>query len=416
MKDNRGFTLIEVLSIIIVLAIISVITVPVILNTLDNSKKGVAMDSAYGYVNAVNKIYYDNSLNENDDIDDGIYSVSELKTMGVSINGKEPTDGWCELVNGDVVSYSLKFGDYVVTKYSGSDAVCEKGDVQEDEATRAARLKLEVQTQAATIVSNYISSLLADSTIQGYTEDTSKKVSEITTPAVPTGIDTNSWVYFEKGISSVTASDYSIKITIGDYIFVVNCVDGVVSSPVENGEITNQIMSVSFANDSWETIKANLALNRNYYRIGSEKIVNMNLEGTAKDYKLRLSNTESCSNDWQGSKTACGVVIEFVTTIGNHKMNESNTNAGGWYSSGMRSYLNSGNDSIYSKLNAVIGKDSSNNDIIISTTPVISGSGYDQTSPDSEDYLYLLSTREVGFSQISDNKNAATDTNILSYY
>ena len=421
--NNKAFTLIELLSIIVILAMIAVITVPIILNVIDNSKKGAIQDSALGFKDSVQK-YYMNTLVDDKTVElpNGYVIVGSLPS-DFTVNGDIPTnDSWLQLEKGQVVAYSLKFGDYVVTKYKDSEVVCEKGEVQENEETRAARLKLEAQTQAAAEVASYISSLLADSTIQGYTENTSKKVSEISTPVAPTGVDGDSWVYFEKGVSSVSAPDYSIKITKGDYTFVVNCVGGKVSTPEENGTLLEQKIPPSFANDDWATIKANLIANRNAYKVGSEKIVNINLEGTSKDYKLRLANIESCSNNWEGSKTACGVVIEFVTTIGTHNMNGTSTNAGGWEASGMRSYLNSGNDSIYSKLNAVIGKDSSNNDIIISTSPVISGAGYGNNtigggiSENAEDYLYLLSTREVGFNVGSDKKNAATDTNILSYY
>ena len=57
MKKKKGFTLIELLAIIVILAIIAVITVPIILNIIDNSRKGAAQDSAYGYKDAINKFY-----------------------------------------------------------------------------------------------------------------------------------------------------------------------------------------------------------------------------------------------------------------------------------------------------------------------------------------------------------------------
>ena len=216
---------------------------------------------------------------------------------------------------------------------------------------------------------------------------------------------TNSWVTIENNNITTGCLQYDeYKVSI-EYGKVGN---------VEKGEC--EIPVPSFADDSWADIKANLTADRNAYPIGSEKIVSMNLTGTEKYYKLRLVNTEPCSSSIAKSQTSCGVVIEFVTTIGTHNMNSSNTNAGGWYASGMRSYLNSGSDSIYSKLNAIIGKDSSNNDIIISTTPVVSGNGYGGVSNDAEDHLYLLSTREIGINLSYDNKNRATDTNILSYY
>ena len=56
-KSKNAFTLIELLAIIVILAIIAVITVPIILNIIENSRKGAATDSAYGYKDAVNKWY-----------------------------------------------------------------------------------------------------------------------------------------------------------------------------------------------------------------------------------------------------------------------------------------------------------------------------------------------------------------------
>ena len=48
-KKKNAFTLIELLAIIVILAIIALITVPIILNIIENSRKGAAQDSAYGY-------------------------------------------------------------------------------------------------------------------------------------------------------------------------------------------------------------------------------------------------------------------------------------------------------------------------------------------------------------------------------
>jgi len=117
MKDKNGFTLIELLAIIIILAIIAVITVPVILDIIDKSKEGAITDSAYGYVDSVNQLYYSLSIDDMDsDISNGSHTVSELKTMGIVVNGKEPSEGWVNIYEGNVISYSLKFDDYVVSK------------------------------------------------------------------------------------------------------------------------------------------------------------------------------------------------------------------------------------------------------------------------------------------------------------
>ena len=66
MKRRNGFTLIELLAIIVILAIIAVITVPLILGIIDNAKEKAVTDSAYGYKDAVNKMYTTKLLNNKD--------------------------------------------------------------------------------------------------------------------------------------------------------------------------------------------------------------------------------------------------------------------------------------------------------------------------------------------------------------
>jgi len=114
MKSKNGFTLIELLAIIVILAIIGVITIPIILNVIENSKKGAAKDSAYGYVDSVNKLYASKSMGDPDyEIPDGYYAVSELKTMGVSVSGNEPIGrSWVSVIDNEVVKGCLQFDEY----------------------------------------------------------------------------------------------------------------------------------------------------------------------------------------------------------------------------------------------------------------------------------------------------------------
>lgn len=115
-KKNKGFTLIELLAIIVILAIIAVITVPIILDIIENSRRGTAIDSAYGYKDSIQKYYVTKSVTDStQEAPSGVKYVSELKTDGLTISGQEPTDGWVKLDKGQVEAYSLKFGDYVVT-------------------------------------------------------------------------------------------------------------------------------------------------------------------------------------------------------------------------------------------------------------------------------------------------------------
>ena len=132
MKNKKGFTLIELLAIIVILAIIAVITVPIILNIIDNSKKGAVMNSALGYRDAVQKYYVSKLIdNQNDESVSGYKTVSGLATDGLVVNGEVPSDGWVKLNKGQVVDYSLKFGDYVVSydKTTNSVASVKNGEV-----------------------------------------------------------------------------------------------------------------------------------------------------------------------------------------------------------------------------------------------------------------------------------------------
>ena len=54
-EKNKGFTLIELLAVIVILALIALIATPIILNIIKDAKRSAAKDSAYGYIDAVEK-------------------------------------------------------------------------------------------------------------------------------------------------------------------------------------------------------------------------------------------------------------------------------------------------------------------------------------------------------------------------
>ena len=168
---------------------------------------------------------------------------------------------------------------------------------------------------------------------------------------------------------------------------------------------------VAFGTDSWATINQAVK-NNNYsaYNVGDTKEVTLdvNEDGTDETYHIMVVNTTECTTET--SETACGLVLQFqellkITNNENKEMNLTNTSVGGWPASAMRTYLNG---AIYNKLKAAIG------DIIVETT-VVSGheSGVTENY-ESQDHLYLLSTKEVGFN-ISDD-SAKDETRKLDYY
>ena len=173
-----------------------------------------------------------------------------------------------------------------------------------------------------------------------------------------------------------------------------------------------------FSNESWSTIKNNINSDPNYYPVGCEKQVELDMDDdeTNESYTVRIANTstpEVCSTEGY-SQTACGTVIEFVTPVANKQMNSTDTNAGGWKETELVTWLNG---DFYNKLPSDL------KNIITPTYPIVSGSGYNSSSENitaadtTKNKIYLLSTREIGLNKNYDNKkNETTDTRTLDYY
>lgn len=53
MKQNKGFTLIELLAVIVILAVIALIATPLVMSTINDARKNSAINSAYGYIKAL---------------------------------------------------------------------------------------------------------------------------------------------------------------------------------------------------------------------------------------------------------------------------------------------------------------------------------------------------------------------------
>ena len=109
---KKGFTLVELLAVIVILAIIALIATPMILNVIDNAKKGAAEASANGYTDALEKGILEQELKGNILEKTAVYNVTDLSF--VNIKGDKPTEGWVSLNKGIVTDYSLKIGEYVI--------------------------------------------------------------------------------------------------------------------------------------------------------------------------------------------------------------------------------------------------------------------------------------------------------------
>ena len=170
-------------------------------------------------------------------------------------------------------------------------------------------------------------------------------------------------------------------------------------------EESKTVSPVAFSTDSWDTIvSAVKSGDTSVYKVGDSKEIDMGDYGT---HTLRIANmsTPSECNTEGFSQTACGFVLEFADIITTHKMNDTNTNVGGWPATSMRTFIN--ND-IYNSLPEEI-----KNAII--DTAVISGHGSTsgETNFTSTDKLYLLSATEVWADTISNSNSKISNNNYV---
>ena len=61
-KVNKGFTLIEILSVMVILGILAVITIPVITNVIDDIKRDSFENSVHGIVESARQYYLNSKL------------------------------------------------------------------------------------------------------------------------------------------------------------------------------------------------------------------------------------------------------------------------------------------------------------------------------------------------------------------
>ena len=102
---KSGFTLIELLAVIVILAIIALIATPIVMNTIEKSKKSAAERSADNYIDAVETAIATSRL-DNVTVEDGLYvtdangnlckegnTCTDATLLKVEVNGTKPASG-----------------------------------------------------------------------------------------------------------------------------------------------------------------------------------------------------------------------------------------------------------------------------------------------------------------------------------
>ena len=124
---NKGFTLIEILSTIVVIGIISVITVPTVLGVIKKARMAAYKDSAYGYIEAA-KVYLASHIDEVTE-EEEIYFICDgesckYKNEELSFKGNTPKSGLITIKgNGETTIENLYNGRYYANKEPGEEVV-----------------------------------------------------------------------------------------------------------------------------------------------------------------------------------------------------------------------------------------------------------------------------------------------------
>ena len=119
---RKGFTLIELLAVIVILAIIALIAIPIILNMINDARKSASVDSAYGYIEAIE---YNNSMSMLDStkypkIEDG-ENIDISTITNIKLKGTRPTSGKITITKGRITKATLCINNYNV-EYDGKEA------------------------------------------------------------------------------------------------------------------------------------------------------------------------------------------------------------------------------------------------------------------------------------------------------
>lgn len=393
LKKRKGFTLVELLAVIVIMGILMMIAIPAVSRIIENVRKDSFVNTARSYANAAKTMWTADSLTcegmSATAVNDGDYYIlintkdsarSSLPELigqgGKSSWGNKDVNGYVRVHVETVIDNNgepQRKTTFYVALSDGVHAVLDDNTISSDDLKRG-NVKVDIS-------------------------DTDKKKVELTLDngsldcsAVTSG---NSRVY---SCTNVTL----IKNITG------LCIDDTSSAQINGSE---EVTPKSFAEDDWSTIGAAVKSGayNGIYTVGDTKEVDL---GSLGKHTLRIANTSTpaeCSQEGF-SQTACGFVLEFADIITKYNMNSIETSDGGWPVTTMRSYLNS---DVYNALPSNLQS------IIIDTKAVSGHGGNDSANFTSIDKLYLLSTAEIwaqGTSNIIEYDTARDCTRQLDYY
>ena len=174
---NKGFTLVELLAVIILIGLIAVITIPKIKDSLDDSKKEIAQASAVNYSKQIDKLVLEEKMKNNSILLDGEYNIdsngniyNEENEYVIDVSGKKPTGGTLTFSENDLQSGCITVNKYAVTIVNGEvtntvKGNCEYQSIEEDIIAIAQNYANSVKTAKGNVTNIF------DVPVEGVTSD-----------------------------------------------------------------------------------------------------------------------------------------------------------------------------------------------------------------------------------------------------
>ena len=128
--EKKGFTLIELIAVIVILSIIILIASPITISIINKVQKSAFKDSAYGIIKA-GEMYYTSKMMEPD-------GMTQIKTFNFSegteelkIKGSKPTSGTMVVTKEGNVGLAISNGKYCVKKGTTNEDVTIDENIEE---------------------------------------------------------------------------------------------------------------------------------------------------------------------------------------------------------------------------------------------------------------------------------------------
>ncbi len=136
-KRRKGFTLIELLAVIVILSIIALITVPIVLKMVEDSKRGAFKNSAYGIIEAAEYNYSWDLMDKKKPVEviykysEGEETVTPNDRKNLDYKGDKPWGGEVRVSKEGKIAMAIHNGHYCVTKKISEEEVT-LNDTMED--------------------------------------------------------------------------------------------------------------------------------------------------------------------------------------------------------------------------------------------------------------------------------------------